>query len=201
MPEQQLSPDHKTPSIKAPEHKSHNHKSNWSSTLKEIPKNRNKTGIIKSWVGAPCNQEFLLKSLNVDKNDAMIETDSPTSQVKKQKILEVDFFILHSRQISIVYNFYFSLFYHFKPKMYLHEQPPSPQPPWVKCNKALQEKQSAVCHRGRLMSEYTAPSRITHVLTCFTFAKLKQSLGRSIDRMKLLLGSKSHIFISLKEEN
>ena len=51
------------------------------------------------------------------------------------------------------------------------------------------------------MSEYTALSRLTHVLTFFTFAKLKQSLGRSIDRMKLLLGSKSHSFISLKVEN
>ena len=161
MPGQQLSPDHKSPSIKSPERKSHNHKSNWSSALKEIPKNGNKTGIIKRWVGAPCNQEFLLKFLNVDKNDVVIETDLPTSQVKKQKFLEVDFFILHSKQISIVYNFFFSLFYHFKPKMYLHEQPPSPQPPWVECNKTLQEKQSAVCHRGWLMSGYTALSRIT----------------------------------------
>lgn len=103
MPEQQLSPDHKSPSIKAPEHKSHNHKSNWSSTLKEIPKNRNKTGIIKSWVGAPRNQECLLKSLNVDKKDVMIETDLPTSQVKTQNFLEVDFFILHSRQVIFTF--------------------------------------------------------------------------------------------------
>ena len=103
MPEQQLSPDHKAPSIKAPEHKSRNHKSNWSSTLKEISKNRNKTGIIKSWVGASCNQECLLKSLNVDKNDVMIETDLPTSQVKKQKFLEVDFFIPHSRQVIFTF--------------------------------------------------------------------------------------------------
>lgn len=32
----------------SPVHKSHNHKSNWSSTLKEIPKNRNKTGMIRA---------------------------------------------------------------------------------------------------------------------------------------------------------